>query len=88
MPEISSSATDQRESEVVLSPVDAFGTLHEHLVFVYGSLLVGDSLQRTIGPNPSGLECIPCRLRGYRLKWGAISKKPSYLAPEGQTLSR
>ncbi len=86
MPEADSNTTNQWKSDVLLSPVDAFGASHDHLVFVYGSLLVGGSLQRTIGPNPSGLECIPSRLRGYRLEWAAASRKPSFLAPEGQAL--
>lgn len=72
---------DLRSPDVVsLTKVDKFSSSYDHLIFVYGSLLVKDSLLRTIHQKPSSaLECIPCLLHEHKLEWGACSNKRNLL---------
>jgi glutathionylspermidine synthase len=62
-----------------LQKVKKFSTRHDHLIFVYGSLLVRDSLSRTIARNPSEMECIPAYLNGHKIQWGAFSERHELL---------
>jgi len=64
---------------VPLRKVRGFDKKYDHLIFVYGSLLVRDNLLRTIPQRSSTIDCIPCFLRSYKLEWGAFSKRNELL---------
>lgn len=49
------------------------------LVFIYGSLLDVDSLRSTIMRSSRRVDCVPVRLKGYRLRWGAPSARLDYV---------
>ena len=72
--------------EISLTKVDKFHQSYDKLIFVYGSLLVRDSLLRTLHLNLSDLVCIPCHLDGFRLDWGEFSKKKNLLNKQSFSL--
>ncbi len=71
---------------VPLKPVARFGTKHDHFVFVYGSLLVRDSLLRTIARSATEMECVPCYLNGYNAEWGAFAKRDELLDKDSRSI--
>jgi glutathionylspermidine synthase len=71
---------------VPLQKVERFAAKHDRYVFVYGSLLVRDSLLRTIARSPSEMECIPAYLFGYKTKWGALSKRNELLDKDSRSI--
>lgn len=62
-----------------LKKVDRFSGTYSSIIFVYGSLLVKDSLLMTVCKTPATLECIPVFLKHHELSWGAISPRGNYL---------
>lgn len=72
------------QKKSIIVPVNSLSQ-EDHYIFVYGSLLVGDSILRTIETNTEMLNCIPARLKGYRVGWGALSKRPDFLDSHGTT---
>lgn len=80
-----------------LVPVDKFETNPQYAVFVYGSLLNKRSILRTISEGSragQNLQCIPCKLQGWRVYWGAVNDRRDYVtrgrtlvAPESKWLS-
>ena len=71
---------------VPLKPVARFATKHDHFVFVYGSLLVRDSLLRTIARSAAEMECVPCYLNGYKIEWGAFAKREELLDEHSRSI--
>ena len=71
---------------VPLKPVTRFTTKHDHFVFVYGSLLVRDSLLRTIARSATEMECVPCYLNSYKPEWGAFSKRDELLDKNSRSI--
>lgn len=67
-----------------LEIVDHFSSNPDAVVFVYGSLLVYDSLRRTLSATDCSPECIPARLKGYRVQWGAPASRPDFLDQAGR----
>ena len=54
----------------------------DHLVFAYGSLLIPESLARTINRDVSSIEYFPALLINHVREWGAPSRR-LYASPDG-----
>lgn len=65
--------------DLALTPVTSLGTNPDNLIFVYGSLLVERSLQRTIGRPPRSIKCVPAVLSDYKLTWDAWQGRVDYM---------
>jgi hypothetical protein len=70
-----------------LRPVKTFTTIPDYVIFAYGSLLVPDSLLRSLPDDAFIPECIPARLKTYRLSWGAYRGRDDLISKDGRVLS-
>jgi hypothetical protein len=74
---------DRRDRDLKIC--DSFSSLDiEAIVFVYGTLLVRNSLQRTVSAEDCPPVCMPARLNSYRLDWGVPRERPDFVNRKGE----
>jgi glutathionylspermidine synthase len=74
-------------SDHSLTKVDSFDQYYDHFIFIYGSLLVRDSLLKTLSREIHDVTCIACYLNTYKMKWGAISERKNLLDTQSHSIS-
>lgn len=73
-----------KNTETTFKVVKQFQHIPDRVVFVYGSLLVKESILKTLPESEVIFECIPCKLNNYALGWRSFSEHNDFIDGNGR----